>query len=74
MTTNLTYRHGHKEDNIFDFSVINDFTTVILAREEYNIDISNLKYQDEDDFYCFSENLAYLEDELFKKFNIQRVA
>lgn len=72
MGEKLLYKYG--QDNIFDFSFMNDFTTVILAREEYNIDISNLKYQDEDDFYCFSEKIAYSENELFKKFNIQRVA
>jgi hypothetical protein len=60
-------------ENIFAYSFMDDFTTVVLAKEEYNIDISNLKYEDEDDFYCFSEKKSYTKDELFNKFNIQRV-
>lgn len=60
-----------KIDNIFDFGFMDDFTTVILAKEEYKIDISGLKYQDEDDFYCFSENKVYASEELYKKFNTE---
>ena len=58
-------------DNIFDFSFMDDFTTVELAKEEYGIDISELKHEDEDDFYCFSEKKSYTTEELFKKFNIE---
>jgi hypothetical protein len=57
-----------RTDNIFDFYFMNDFTTVALAKEEYGIDISELKF--EDDFYCFSEKKSYTTEELFKKFNI----
>ena len=52
---------------------MDDFTTVILAKEEYNIDISTLNYQNEDDFYSFIENKVYSEKDLFKKFNIRKV-
>ncbi len=58
-------------DNIFDFSFMDDFTTIVLAEEEYGIDISELKYEDEDDFYCFSEKKSYTTEELYKKFNIE---
>ena len=44
-----------RNENIFDFHFLDDFTTVILAEEEYDVDISNLKFGDGDDFYCFSE-------------------
>ncbi len=63
----LTYRKDI--DNIFDFGFMDDFTTVLLAKEEYKIYISNLYY--EDDFYCFSENKVYSQKELFNKFNIK---
>lgn len=56
-------------DNIFDFSFMDDFTTIELAKEEYGIDISEFKF--EDDFYCFSEKKCYAAEELFKKFNIK---
>ena len=56
-------------DNIFEFSFMDDFTTVELAKEEYGIDISELKYGD--DFYCFSEKKTYTTEELYKKFNIE---
>lgn len=59
-----------KVENIFEFSFMDNFTTVMLAEEEYGIDISELKYEDGDDFYCFSEKKSYTEEELFKKFNI----
>lgn len=67
----LTYRYG--EDNIFDFDFMDDFTTVTLAKEEYGVDVARLTYEDEDDFYCFSEDISYTEEELFDRFNIQRV-
>jgi hypothetical protein len=63
-----------KIDNIFEFGFMDDFTTVILAKEEYEIDIANLEYQNEDDFYCFSEQKAYSDKELYQKFNICLVA
>ena len=63
-----------KIDNIFEFGFMDDFTTVLLAKEDYGIDISNLKYQNEDDFYCFSEKKVYSDEELYKKFNICLVA
>ena len=56
-------------DNIFDFYFMEDFITVALAEEEYGIDVS--KYKSEDDFYCFSEKKSYTSEELFKKFNIK---
>ena len=56
-------------DNIFDFSFMDDFTTVELAKEEYEIDISKLKHID--GFYCFSEKKSYTTEEVFKKFNIE---
>ena len=56
-------------DNIFDFSFMDDFTTIELAKEEYAIDISELKF--EDDFYCFSEKKSYTTEKLYKKFNIE---
>lgn len=71
MINSLNYKVGI--DNIFDFSFMDDFTTVILAKEEYNIDISTLNYQNEDDFYSFIENKVYSEKDLFKKFNIRKV-
>lgn len=64
----FVYRPGI--DNIFDFSFMDDFTTVVLAEEEYGIDTSELKYEDGDDFYSFSEKKSYTAEELFKKFNI----
>ena len=67
----LIYRYG--KDNIFDFSFMEDFTTILLAKEEYNINISNLSYANEDDFYSFSENKSYSKNELFNKFNIIKV-
>lgn len=60
-----------KTDNIFEFSFMDDFTTVILAEEEYEIDISKLKYKNGDDFYCFSEKKSYTTEELFRKFKIK---
>ncbi len=72
MINSLNYEVGIY-DNIFDFSFMDDFTTVILAKEEYNIDISTLSYQNEDDFYSFVENKVYNEKELFEKFNIKKV-
>jgi hypothetical protein len=60
-----------KFDNIFEFSFMDDFTTVVLAEEEYGIDISKLEYENDDDFYCFSEKKSYTEEELYKKFNIE---
>ena len=60
-----------KVDNIFEFSFMDDFTTIILAEEEYGIDISELEYKDGDDFYCFSEKKSYTAEELYKKFNIE---
>lgn len=57
--------------NIFEFSFMDDFTTVILAEEEYGIDISELEFEDGDDFYCFSEKKSYTMEELCKKFNIE---
>ena len=57
-----------KVDNIFEFSFMDDFTTIILAEEEYGIDISELEY---DDFYCFSEKKSYTAEELYKKINIE---
>lgn len=72
MTSSLIlYRFGI--DNIFDFSFMEDFTTVAIAKEEYNIDISYLNYKDEDDFYSFSENRVYTEKELFEKFNVRKI-
>lgn len=71
MENSINYKIGI--DNIFDFSFMDDFTTVILAKEEYNIDISTLNYQNEDDFYSFIENKVYSEKDLFKKFNIRKV-
>ena len=71
MANSLNYKIGI--DNIFDFSFMDDFTTVILAKEEYNIDISTLNYQNEDDFYSFIENKVYSEKDLFKKCNIRKV-
>lgn len=58
-----------KNDNIFEFSFMDDFTTTELAKEEYGTDISELKF--EDDFYCFSEKKSYTTEELYKKFNIE---
>lgn len=58
-------------DNIFEFSFMDDFTTLVLAKEEYGINISGLQYEDGDDFYCFSEKKSYTFEKLFKKFNIE---
>ena len=58
-----------KIDNIFDFSFMDDFTTIGLAKEEYGIDVSELKF--EDDFHCFSEKKSFTTEELYKKFNIE---
>lgn len=56
-------------DNIFEFSFMDDFTTIELAKSEYGIEISDFKF--EDDFYCFSEKKSYSTEELSKKFNIE---
>ena len=72
MENKIVYKYG--VDNIFDFHFMDDFTTVILFKEEYGGSISNIHYENEDDFYCFSEKKVYTEDALFKKFNIQKVA
>jgi hypothetical protein len=58
-------------DNIFNFSFMDDFTTVVLAKEEYGINVSELKYENEDNLYCFSEKKSYTAEELYKKFNIE---
>ncbi len=58
-----------KIDNIFDFSFMDDFTTIALAKEEYGIDVSELK--SEDDFYCFSEKKSYTKEEIYKRNNIE---
>lgn len=71
MTNSLEYKYG--QDNIFDFSFMADFTTIASFKEDGN-DISNIFYHDEDDFYCYSEKKSYTEKELFKKFNIKKVA
>lgn len=71
MSDRLVYKYG--QDNIFDFSFMDDFTTVGVFEEDGN-NISNLIYQDKDDFYCYSENKVYTENELFNKFNIHKVA
>lgn len=71
MTNSYEYRYGI--DNIFDFHFMDDFTTVAVAMEE-NIDISDLKHTDQDDFYSYSEHRAYNEAELFEKFNIKKIA
>lgn len=65
----FTYIHGI--DNLFDFNFMDDFTTVYLAEEEYGIDISELKFEDGDDLYCFSEKKSYTFEEICKKFNIE---
>jgi hypothetical protein len=67
----LQYEHG--VDNIFAYDFMDDYTTVILAEEEYGLDISELQYEDGDDFYCFSEKKSYTKEELFKKFNIEEI-
>jgi hypothetical protein len=64
---NIEYKYGI--DNIFDFGFMEDFTTIASFKEDGN-DTSNIAYEDEDDFYCYSEKKAYTEAELFKKFNI----
>ena len=71
MSNKLVYKYG--QDNIFDFSFMDDFTTVLAFEEDGN-NIANLIYQDRDDFYCYSENKVYTENELFNKFNICKVA
>ncbi|MBL0687512.1 MAG: hypothetical protein JJV94_06785 [Sulfurospirillum sp.] len=53
---------------------MDNFTTVTLVKEEYNIDLLNLIYNDEDYFYCFSEKKLYIKNELFNKFHIKKVA
>ncbi len=65
----LIYRPNF--DNIFDFYFMDDFTTVELAQEEYGIEISKLKFEDGDYFYCFSEKKSYTTKDLFKKLNIE---
>ncbi len=58
-------------DNIFDFHFMDDFTTIELAKEEYEIDISEL--ENTDGFYCFSEKKSYATEDLYKKFGIEIV-
>lgn len=65
----LLYRPNF--DNIFDFYFMDDYTTIVLAQEEYGIDISELKFENHDDFYCFSEKKSYIAEDLYKKFNIE---
>ncbi|OGS70802.1 MAG: hypothetical protein A3F91_09825 [Flavobacteria bacterium RIFCSPLOWO2_12_FULL_35_11] len=57
-------------DNIFEFGFMDDFTTVAILKENGE-DISKIEYQDEDNFYCFSEQKVYSNEELYKKFNIE---
>jgi len=70
MENNLKY--DYIKDNIFDYYFMNDYTTILLAKEEYGVNIENLDYKDEDEFFCFSENRVYSEEELFRKYNIIR--
>jgi len=70
MENNLKY--DYLRDNIFDYYFMSDYTTILLAKEGYGVNIENLDYKDEDDFFCFSENRVYSEDELFRKYNITR--
>ena len=70
MKEEIIYRYG--KDNIFDFSFMQDFTTISCLKESGQ-DISKIEYQDEDDFYSHSEKKSYTEEELFKKFNIKKV-
>lgn len=60
-----------KIDNIFEFGFMDDFTTIALAKEEQGIDILKLNYEDEEDFYCFSEKKVYTSEEIYKKFNVE---
>lgn len=60
-----------KVDNIFEFSFMDDFTTVELAKEEYGIDIS--EFNNKADFYSFSENKSYTTEEIYKKFSIEDI-
>ena len=61
MTTNLVYRYG--QDNIFDFPFMDDYTTILSLKDD-GVDISSIAYQDEDDFYSYSEKKTYTENEL----------
>jgi len=70
MQNKLIYKNGY--DNIFDFSFMDDFTTILIFEENGN-DISNLNYNDKDDFYCYSEKKVYTENQLFSKFDIEKV-
>jgi len=70
MQNKLIYKNGY--DNIFDFSFMDDFTTILIFEENGN-DISNLNYNDKDDFYCYSEKKVYTENQLFSKFDIAKV-
>ncbi len=56
-------------DNIFEFSFMDDFTTVELAKEEYGINISEFNIEDE--FYSFSEKKSYTTKELYKRFSVE---
>jgi len=71
MENNLVYRYG--KDNVFDFGFMKDFTTILAFKEDGN-DISNIQYIDKDDFYCYSDKKVYTEKELFKKFNVKKMA
>jgi hypothetical protein len=66
----IIYKHGM--DNIFDFYFMDDFTTIASLKDD-GIDISNLQHQDEDDFYCLTEQRVYNESQLFEKFNIKKI-
>jgi hypothetical protein len=66
----LTYKYG--EDNIFDYYFMNDFTTVAILIEDGK-EVSHLNFEDEDNFYCYSEDKTYTKKELFEKFNIEEV-
>ena len=70
MNNEIIYNYG--KDNIFDFYFMSDFTTIGALLDEKS-NLSKIEYNDEDDFYSYSENRVYTEIELFKKFNIKKV-
>ena len=69
MSDRLVHKYG--QYNLYDFSFMDDF---IPIREYEKIgNMSNLTYQDKNDFYCYSENKVYTEKELFNKFDIDKI-
>jgi hypothetical protein len=70
MNNQIIYNYGM--DNIFDFSFMDDFTTIASLIDD-GVDVSKIDYKDEDNFYNLIEKRVYTNKQLFTKFNIKKV-